>query len=249
MIIKNDINLINLVKKSKLILKNKNFCIIKNFIKKKDYIEINKFLKKSFKLREDIRVSGPFIYGQKDYKRLDIGDSYVNPKFLRFISFFQWNKENKKLFNLIKPILNFRDHLCNIKKNEDFTYSIKGQKNKKFVYCDLVRMIQYPLGGGFLGKHRDKSEYFPKDILNVLMPLSSKTKKRNKGSFDQGGLYYIKNNKKINIEKYIDTGDLIIHNQTIYHGVNSIDPNKNLDIKNFNGRTTLNFSIGNFTKK
>ena len=249
MIIKKYTNLNDLVKKSKLALKAKQFCIIKNFIKKKDFIEIKKFLKKNFNLRKDIRVSGPFIYGQKDYKRLDIGDSYVNPKFLRFISFFQWNIQNKKLFNLIQPIFNFRDQLCKIKQNKDFTYYIKNQKNKKYVFCDLVRMIQYPLGGGFLGPHRDKSKYFPKNILNVLMPLSSKTKYKKKGSFDKGGLYYISNNKKLYIEKYIDSGDLVLHNQNIYHGVSSIDPDKDLDIKNFTGRTTLNFSIGNFNKK
>ena len=239
----------DLVKKSKLALKKKQFCIIKDFIKKKNFIEIKKILKKNFNLRKDIRVSGPFIYGQEDYKRLDIGDSYVNPKFLRFISFFQWNKKNKKLFNLIKPIFNFRNQLCNITQNKDFTYSIKNQKNKKYVYCDLVRMIQYPIGGGFLGQHCDKSKYFPKNILNILMPLSSRTKDKKKGSFNQGGLYYVKNNKKLDIEKYINTGDLILHNQNIYHGVSSIDPNKSLDIKNFNGRTTLDFSIGNFKKK
>ena len=49
--------------------------------------------------------------------------------------------------------------------------------------------------------------------------------------------------------KYIDVGDLIIHNQDVTHGVNSIDPDKSLDLINFTGRTTLNFSIGNFNKK
>lgn len=249
MIIKNCSDLNSLIKQSKLKLKSNKFCIIKDFLNKKDSKKLIRLLKVNFKLRKDIRISGPFIYGQKDYKRLDIGDSYVNPKFLRFVSFFQWNKDNKKLFKLINPILNFRNKLCDIKQNEDFTYKIKSQKSKKYVYCDLVRMIQYPSGGGFLGEHKDKSKYFPKNILNVLVPLSSKRNKTNKASFNTGGLYYVSNNKKINIEKYIDVGDLIIHNQDVMHGVNSIDPDKSLDLINFTGRTTLNFSIGNFNKK
>ena len=52
MIIKKYTNLNDLVKKSKLALKAKQFCIIKNFIKKRDFIEINKFLKKSLPIKK-----------------------------------------------------------------------------------------------------------------------------------------------------------------------------------------------------
>ena len=249
MIIKKYSDLNNLIKETKFKIKSNKLCIIKSFLDKKVSKKLINLLKLSFDLRKDIRTSGPFIYGQKDYRRLDIGDSYVNPKFLRFVSFFEWNKNNKKLFELIQPILKFRNQLCGIVQKNDFTYHIKNQRSKKYVYCDLIRMIQYPSGGGFLSEHQDKSKYFPKNILNVLVPLSTKEKYKTKSNFSKGGLYYVVNKKRINIEKFIDVGDLIIHNQTITHGVNSIDPHKRLDLKNFTGRTTLNFSIGNFVKK
>ncbi len=239
----------SLIDKVEKKLKSNGFCIIKNFLKKKQHREIYKFLEQSFHTRKDIRQSGPFIYKQKDYKRLDIGDSYVNPKFLRFLTYFEWHRKNNNLYNIIRPVMEFRDHICKIKKLKDYTYEIPGKKNKKYIYCDLIRMIQYPIGGGFLGQHHDKSSYFPPSVLNFLIPLSKKNINSHNGHFETGGLYYIsKNKKKMNIEKYLDVGDVIVHNQSISHGVTSIDPHKDLDLKKFSGRLTLNFSIGNFIK-
>ena len=112
----------------------------------------------------------------------------------------------------------------------------------------MIRMIQYPTGGGFLSSHNDREYLFPKQMVNVLVPFSKKSKNkiRHFPTFKDGGLFYVKNKKKLDIEKFIDVGDLIFHNQKIEHGVSSVDPDKNFNIEKFCGRITLNFSIGKF---
>ena len=69
---KNKKNFFEVVKKK---LKKHDVVIVKNFLTLKSKKSIFNFLKKTFNLRKDIRISGEFKYLQKDYKRLDIGDS------------------------------------------------------------------------------------------------------------------------------------------------------------------------------
>ena len=90
-----------------------------------------------------------------DYKRLDIGDSYKNPRFARFILMNEWKKRNEKFFNTIRPLINLRNSISNINKSGYVYENLEKVKNNKYFFCDLVRMIQYPSGGGFLNSHND----------------------------------------------------------------------------------------------
>ena len=112
----------------------------------------------------------------------------------------------------------------------------------------MIRMIQYPTGGGFLSQHNDREYLYPKQMVNLLIPFSKKSKKQSKifPHFKKGGLFYVKHRTKFDIEKELDVGDLIFHNQKIDHGVSSVDPDSNFDLNSFCGRITLNFSIGKF---
>ena len=44
----------------------------------------------------------------------------------------------------------------------------------------------------------------------------------------------------------MEAGDLVVFDQKIPHGVNSIDPDKNISLNKLNGRISLAFSIGSF---
>ena len=46
----------------------------------------------------------------------------------------------------------------------------------------------------------------------------------------------------------MNPGDLIVFDQKIPHGVNSVDPHKNISLGSPNGRVSLAFSIGRFLK-
>ena len=70
-------------------------------------------------------------------KRVDLGDSYKNIRFMRVISFAEWNKKNKEFFELVNPIISLRNKLSKIEKNwyvlsKSRQNTIKKEKKKLF---------------------------------------------------------------------------------------------------------------------
>ena len=61
--------------------------------------------------------------------------------------------------------------------------------------------------------------------------------------FDQGGAYVMVGNEKVMFEENFRLGDIIIYNESTFHGVAEIDPHKNLDLDTFNGRVTAFVSL------
>ena len=58
-------------------------------------------------------------------------------------------------------------------------------------------MIQYPRGGGFLNCHNDFDPFYPSNMINVLLPITTKSKKdKNLKGYSSGGLYYFLKIKK-----------------------------------------------------
>ena len=240
----------NLKQKTLIKINKYNLCVVKNFIKINQIKKIFDILKRENNIRKDIRLSGKFIYKMKDYKRLDIGDSYKNTRFSRYIVLNEWNKKNKNFYNLIKPMIDFRNEIAGVQKKR-FIYKEVGGDNKSFHFCDLVRMIQYPRGGGFLAEHDDHDKYYCKGVYQALLPLTVKKtqgKKRQFASYETGGLYIDTKKNKIFIDDYIKAGDLLLFDPRLPHGINSVDSMKKLNISGWNGRLTLAFSISNFLK-
>ena len=63
-------------------LKKEKFCIIKNFHPVKHHQKIINFFKNKFEPNKDVRSTGPRRLSQGDYQRIDIGNSYKNPRLL-----------------------------------------------------------------------------------------------------------------------------------------------------------------------
>jgi len=233
-------------------LKKKSFCIAKNIIKKNDIKYLINLYKKRFNYHKEIRKSGPWTYKMKDFKRLDLGDSYKNSRFSRCITFCEWNNNNSKFYKIVQPIIDLRNELSNVNKigHKYYNLSLYSEKDKKKIYCDFIRMLQYPAGGGFLSAHDDYDPHYPKKIINAILIVTSKVKKRSNDSFEtykDGGLYFVtKNGKKVNVEDTAKSGDVVLFDQKIIHGVNSVDPSSPLKLNNINGRLSLAFSIGKF---
>lgn len=244
----------NLYEKALTVLKKEKFCIIKNFHKLDRHKKILKFFKKKFDLKKDIRVSGPRRIKQGDYQRLDIGNSYKNPRFIRTIYINEWLKKNEEFFRLIEPIIKIRNYVSKIekiKKNYPKAKSLsKSLDVKKYLFCDFVRMIQYPSGGGFLAEHDDHDQYYCKGVYQALLPITVKKIKRRKtlATYKEGGLYLKLKKRKIYVDDFLEASDLLLFDPRITHGIDSVDTNSKLNLKNLNGRLTLAFSISNFLR-
>ena len=214
----NKLNQIILVQRIKTKLDKYGFCILKNLNNYKISKNLLSIIYEKSKKLKDIRLSGSHKLFSKDYKRLDIGDTFKNPKFLRIITFYEWNRQNNNFFKLIRNAIEIRNKISDAKKENFYYPKAKpiGTKsiNKKYIYSDFVRMIQYPKGGGFLSEHDDYDKYYCKDTFGMLMPLTVKSKKtycnkRKLETYTTGGLYFINQKKKIFVEKWIDIGDII----------------------------------------
>ena len=114
--IKNNCSESLLIEKIKRKLKSYSFCLVKNFNTEKTQSRLSKIVRSRYHYKNDIRVSGKRKIGSGDYQRVDLGDSYKNIRFMRVISFAEWNKKNSEFFKLVDPIISLRNKLSKIEK-------------------------------------------------------------------------------------------------------------------------------------
>ena len=80
----------------------------------------------------------------------------------------------------------------------------------------------YPSSQGGLNKHRDPVDYHQLSVPILIMSKKGK-------DFHEGGLYIEKASKeKIYLDDITEPGDVIYFNAEVPHGVDIIDPQKNL---------------------
>lgn len=97
---------------------------------------------------------------------------------------------------------------------------------------DRIQIVQYPIGAGELRRHTDPTK-------NQRVVIGAMLSKRGV-DFDTGGFYvYDNQNRKMDIEAYLDTGDMLCCYPTVHHGVNIVDEAKSLDWETMAGRWYL----------
>ena len=129
-------------------------------------------------------------------------------------NYFPWNKKSFDIFNAleenIKIFFMVSDFYCEEKigvKYFDLTgLSLKNFYNDKF----FIRICyqHFPFKNGYLSIHRD-----PVGIHQLSAPLINLSERKNYG------LYYIKNDKKINSQELMSYGDTFYMDQSRLHAV------------------------------
>lgn len=175
-----------------------------------------------------------FFYVQKDdlssdtkYKALD--KSYY---------FFPWNKDSKKIFDII----NRKWKVIKILGGQsDNKYNLNTPKDG---IINRAHVIQYVPGGGTISPHYDPFSYQRIQLGTVLNKF--------KVDYFSGGFATFKRDKKkILLEPNINKGSLICFFPSMYHTVEPIDENENFSFENLKGRWYLSIgSVGtNYNKK
>ena len=224
----------NLEKKFQESIDENGFCIVKNFVDKESVLKKIHSLRENFDSNDDLRRTGKYYYMMPNFQRVDLGDyAQINARFSRMFSQFLWNKDSL-FFDEISYLIEFRNNFCNISSNE-FIYDIDEKK-----FCDLPKLLHYPIGGGFMNMHKDGNNEYA--VMNFLLSLTKRGI-----DYDSGGAYYIdQNNEFLDAEEILDVGDLYCHNQRTSHGVKAVDSEKPIDLESLKGRFSINLSLETF---
>ena len=170
--------------------------------------------------------------GAPNSHRINRNDSraYVKGSFHQFV-FYPWNQDYFNIFEKCKHIFFIKNLISGLKQNK-FLNNIPEDN------CTARIAVQcYPRGEGFLNKHSD-----PVDHHQLVVPMLIMSN-RGEDFMDGGAFFENQNGKIINIEKDLSKGDIVIFNASLNHGVQKIDPNKNSNWINFNGRWTMLFAV------
>ena len=236
----------------KLIFQNINsngYVVVRGLFDVKEIKIALKNLKKNFRPSLDNpSSSGKPKEIKKNFQKLCIGSASINGEKIYRLHRVIYNPfSSRDMYNLKKIFIKFanvRNILLGFKKN----FCIEKNENNLW---SANRILQYPIGGGHMSCHSDyilKNISKKNNINNFYQLILLLTKK--KIDYKYGGAYIINKNKKIFIEDNTQQGDLLIYKSTIKHGVDEIDPNKKLNLKNINGRIVLMNSLyQDFTKK
>ncbi len=200
----------NELKKVQKILYKGNLIVIKSLfqpsdIKKiKDYLKIIKKKKKSnfFKTLQNCPNFHRMI-GPKESSK------YILNSNRHDFYFFPWNKKKEKLdlFKFFNPTWRI------LKLLSGLGYKAFEKNKPCDGQIDRILVRKYPNNTGYLEAHTD-----PKTLRIVSGIHFSEIGK----DFDKGGLFFLVKKKKVNVEKYLKTGDMALFYHSLQHGVEKV---------------------------
>ena len=211
------------------------FCIIKGATNKKDLLSSIEKVKESFSLSDDRPTRGEKPSDiQNNFQKLLCGgvtNRYNNfPRFFRTIYNPLWSEDIYGLRENFKAMARVRNLLL----EKDLEFALDKVEDDGL--WTASRIHQYPTGGGFFVEHRDTTvmdvaEEKRIGFYQLILVMSEIGK-----DFDEGGAFIEKDGERINLEKFLEVGDIAIYDGTTVHGVEDIDPHKSLVLDKISGR-------------
>lgn len=161
--------------------------------------------------------------GSPNFHRFDENNpKQSKARVMHNFSVFYWNKDFLESWSWLKASLAFQRVFSQLPAN----FGNTGVEGDYFV---TGRVSHYPLGGGHMQRHIDIDEV---EKVTVIVSLSKRSE-----DFDSGGAYLQPDGEPpLDLEPYVDIGDIIVFNHAIPHGVAPIDPSEKLDWNNPGGR-------------
>lgn len=179
----------------------------------------------------DIRKNPTVVHGHSNYQRLDLGEYGGVARFMRTFFQFGWNKDLLGAQETFSNLASIRNMLMGV----DLVKHEMGAKA-----YNASRIIQYPVGGGFMAGHTDT-------LAPQIQPARSATHIGNyvallsltkRGEhFRQGGAWIsTPGGSELDLEPNIIPGDILLYDQQTKHGVRGIDIHEPIDTVSLSGR-------------
>jgi hypothetical protein len=213
------------------------FCVIRGAIPGELVQSPIDRINRVFDAARDVRISGDYERDWPDFHRLDLGEYGASTRFARYFFFFPWNgdpafdeisRAQMEIYNLLA------------RKEPCFGSMTEADSNPNRFRLSFV--LQYPIGGGFMSRHREYTQQEEGDKAYVLyLALTTRGK-----DFESGGAYLCRNGDKIDIEEQVRAGDLLIYRGDLFHGVDGVDRHKPVALDQINGRLMLTTTIKYF---
>jgi len=202
--------------------------IIKNAFNQNFVERLKKNVKNFWKNNPD--TFHKMVEGCPDFHRVitpKLAENYAFGAVRHMTYFFPWNNDPCKINEEIYERWRYCKYVSGLKFDE-------FEKNTpKDGPVDRIQIGVYPPEAGGIERHFDPVANHP---LIACGYLSSRKNK----DFSNGGLFFIdKNNKKVDVEKFIDVGDLSLFYGTIEHGVNSIVMHEKISFENYDWHSGL----------
>lgn len=171
----------------------------------------------------------PMIDGVPDQHRIidhEVSKNYTYTAIRHSYFFFPFNGDPLNMFNEVNERWRVFKFLGGFAKD------IYEKNLPHDGVVDRIQLAHYPAGGGGLEPHQDP-------ILNQKVIIGGIISKRG-ADYKTGGIFFMNDKKeRIEVEDYLDIGDMFCSYPTVVHGVNRVDEDKELDWKSNDGRWFL----------
>jgi len=198
-----------------------------------DHSLINSIINSSLTLaKENISKKTLCVEGCQNYFYLQTEDLSKNGGYKtldRSYYFFPWNLDQSYLFDKINNYWRYIKVLGGLSFNE---YENNTPKDE---VINRMHIIQYMKGGGTISPHKDPIVYQKIQLGSVLNEFGK--------DFNSGGFsVFNKKKEKIFIEPKLKKGSLVCFMPSLYHTVDPVDPNTEVDLSKPDGRWYLSLT-------
>jgi hypothetical protein len=190
-----------------------------------DYVNENQHLGTSGVAKEIVRTfSSKWSIGGESPMQADIA------RFMLTI-YSPFSDEDKfGISDFFRTLINVRD-LCAGRPEPLFDAKLEPP------FFNGSRIQIYPSGGGFMSAHTDSTAVNTFNaasngvFLQPLLLLSERGL-----DYETGGAFYIKNEEKVFIENGTQSGDIVVYDESIKHGVGDVDSAQPFELASRKGR-------------
>lgn len=186
--------------------------------------------------------SGPSTFykmleGVPNYHRVigpDLSQNYYAYPVKHSAYFFPWNSGSKDVFPLCREQWGVLKVLAGLERDQ---YEKNTPKDN---IVDRIQVVHYPRGGGKIDVHQDP--YLSQNIVSSVY-LSTRG-----ADFETGGAFVVnQDDEVVDVEQFVEAGDMGFSFPTIAHGVRPVDPDREIEWQTPAGGKAGRWWIGMFS--